>query len=89
MKKMIILTSSLLFSVAPASALDLKTGRASGAVVEQSTGYIKEVYPSPEVDAMVAEVNAKRKAEYERIDKEKGQPVDEVAKIAAQELLKR
>ncbi len=70
-------------------ALDLKTARANGSVVEQPTGYIKAAKSSPEVTALVSEVNIKRKAEYERIAAEKGQPVDEVAKVAALQLLKR
>jgi uncharacterized protein YdbL (DUF1318 family) len=69
--------------------MDLQSARKSGAVVEQSTGYIKAAKPSAEVDALVADVNAKRKAEYERIAKEKGTSVDAVAAVAAQELLKK
>jgi uncharacterized protein YdbL (DUF1318 family) len=77
-----------LFTAQVAFALDLQTARSSGAVVEKSTGYIDAAKSSPEVDALVADVNAKRKAEYERIAKEKGQPVEVVAKLAAQELSK-
>jgi uncharacterized protein YdbL (DUF1318 family) len=37
--------------------------------------------------ALVADVNAKRKQEYARISKEKGQPVDVIAKLAAEEII--
>jgi uncharacterized protein YdbL (DUF1318 family) len=72
-----------------AFALDLQSARKSGAVKETSAGYIEAVKSSADVDSLVSEVNAKRKAEYERIAKEKGQPVDAVAKVAAQELMKK
>lgn len=79
----------MFLTVNSAFALDLQSARSSGAVVEQVTGYIKVAKPSAEVDALVADINAKRKAEYERIAKEKGSSVEAVAAIAAQELLKK
>jgi len=86
--KKIIYTGLIIFLVAnPAFALDLQSARAGGMVVEQPTGYIKAV--KPEAGALVAEVNAKRKAEYERIAKEKGTKIEDVAAIAAQELMKK
>ncbi len=89
MKSLITLSLAAILVASPAFALDLQSARSSGAVVEQVTGYIKAAKPSPEVDALVADVNAKRKAEYERIAKEKGSKVEDVAAIAAQELLKK
>jgi uncharacterized protein YdbL (DUF1318 family) len=38
--------------------------------------------------ALAADVNSKRKVEYARIAKEKGQTVDVVAKLAAVEIIK-
>lgn len=72
----------------PALALDLHEARSSGQVAETPEGFIKAVKPSPEVDALVAEVNAKRRAEYQRISKENGQPVDVVGKLAAPQIQK-
>lgn len=89
MKKVVSLAIITLLAATPAMALDLQGARASGVVAEQVTGYLKATKPAPDVDALVADVNAKRKVEYERIAKEKGQPVDEVAKVAGQELIKR
>lgn len=89
MKSLILVILVAMFGLTPAFALDLQSARISGAVVEQPTGYIKAAKPSPEVDALVAEVNAKRKVEYQRIAKEKGTSVEAVAAIAAQELLKK
>lgn len=69
-----------------AFALDLHSARVGGLVAEKPSGYIEAVKPSSEVNSLVAEVNAKRKAEYERIAKEKGTSADAVAALAAQEI---
>ena len=84
MKKHTILSvvAVALFAL-PVWALDLQSARSSGAVAETPEGYIKAVNPTPEVNALVADVNAKRKAEYARISAENGQPVDVVGKLAA------
>jgi uncharacterized protein YdbL (DUF1318 family) len=72
----------------PAFALDLHGARASGQIGEKADGYVSALQPSGDVNALVADVNAKRKAEYARISAEKGQPVDVVAKLAAEEIIK-
>ncbi len=87
--KKLMLIAAIALIASPALALDLQSARSSGAVVEQPSGYIKAAKPSAEVDALVADVNAKRKAEYERIAKEKGSSADAVAALAAQELAKK
>ena len=89
MKLLSTITIASLLISASALALDLHSARSSGAVVELPTGYIKAAKLSPEVDALVTDVNAKRKAEYERIAKEKGSSVEAVAAVAAQEISKK
>lgn len=71
----------------PALALDLHGARANGQVGETRAGYVAALKPSTEVEALVAEVNAKRKAEYTRISKENGQSVEVVAKLAAEQII--
>ena len=71
----------------PASALDLHQARASGMVGEKLDGYAAALKASPEVNALVADVNAKRKQEYARISKQNGQPVEVVAKLAAAQII--
>ncbi len=90
MKKHLIVgtVAALLFAM-PAFALDLHSARASGVVAETSEGYIKAVKSSAEVNALVSEVNAKRRAEYERISKENGQTVEVVGKLAAPQIAKK
>lgn len=88
MKKHVIFAALIALTALPAYALDLHSARASGQVAETPEGYVRAVKSSPEVDALVAEVNAKRKAEYTRISKENGQPVDVVGKLAAPQIQK-
>jgi uncharacterized protein len=71
----------------PALALDLHQARAAGQVGEKSDGYIAAIKSTPEVQTLVADVNAKRQQEYARISKEKGQPIDVVAKLAFQQIV--
>lgn len=87
--RMILGTIATMLLSLPAYALDLHSARSSGQVVETPEGYIKAAKSSPEVDALVKDVNAKRRAEYERISKENGQPVDVVGKLAAPQIAKK
>jgi len=71
----------------PALAIDLQTARSQGLVGEKTDGYIAAIGSSGEAKSLVAEVNAKRRAEYTRISKENGQTVDVVAKLAAAQVI--
>jgi uncharacterized protein len=55
-----------LFAV-PAFAIDLGTAKAKGLVGETATGYLAAVKPSAEVNALVQDINSKRKAQYQKI----------------------
>lgn len=83
-----ILTALAVLAVAvPAFALDLASARTSGAVGEKADGYVAALQPSAEVNALVSEVNAKRKAEYQRISEQNNQPVDVVARLAVPQIV--
>lgn len=71
----------------PAFAMDLQQARSAGVVGETLDGYIAAVKPSAEVNALVAEVNAKRKQEYARISAANKQSVSVVAKLAAEQII--
>lgn len=64
------LLTALLMSLAftTAFALDLGDAKDQGLVGEARTGYLEAVQQpaSPEVKALISEVNAKRKAQFER-----------------------
>lgn len=51
----------------PAFALELADAKSSGAVGETRSGYIGAVKSSSEIDALVADINAKRRAHYQEI----------------------
>jgi len=81
----LILAASLI--ALPALAMDLQQARASGLVGEKLDGYVTALKPLPDVNALVTDVNAKRKAEYARISKQNSQPIDVVAKLAVAEIV--
>ncbi len=89
MKKNVLTLLALMgiFAAGPALALDLHQARSAGQVGEKSSGYVAAIVQTPEVNALVAGVNAKRQAEYARISKQNGQPVDVVAKLAYQQIV--
>lgn len=80
-----------LLGAGAAAALDLDSAKAQGVVGERVDGYVAAVSASPsdEVQALVADVNRKRKATYAEIATRNGTPVAEVAKLAAKKLLDR
>jgi uncharacterized protein YdbL (DUF1318 family) len=72
----------------PVFAADLHQARASGQIGEKLDGYVVALKPSPDINALVADVNAKRQAQYAKISQQNGQPVAVVAKVAAAEIIK-
>ena len=58
--------------VLPAQALELGQAKQDGLVGETNTGYIAAVKPSADVDALVAEINRQRKAQYQKIAEKNG-----------------
>lgn len=90
MKKLFLASALILTSIAAsANALDLQEARAQGILRENPNGYVSVVKSSGEASALATQVNAQRKAEYERISKENGQSVDVVAKVAAEAIAKK
>lgn len=90
MKRMILTAFGIISLAAfPAFALDLATARMSGQLGEQLDGYVAVLKNSPEVSALAAEVNAKRRAEYTRISGENGQTPDVVGKLAAEQVIQK
>lgn len=85
--RILTLVTLIALAVTPAMALDLQSARASGVVAEKADGYVVAVKPGADVNALVADVNAKRRAEYARISKENGQPLNVVGKVAAEQVI--
>jgi uncharacterized protein YdbL (DUF1318 family) len=92
MKKFWIITlflTALSFSTA-AFALDLSEARTRGLVGEKLDGFIASVkQPTDEVNAVVSDINSRRRAEYEKISKNNGQPVSIVGKVAAENIINK
>ena len=62
--------AAILLGALPALALDLGQAKAQGLVGETNNGYLGAVKPSSSVNALVADINAKRKARYQKIAKQ-------------------
>jgi uncharacterized protein len=75
---------------APLHALELEDAKRQGLVGEEWTGFIGAVGDAtPEVQALVLEVNGRRRAEYQRIAQENNLTVRDVAEIAGRRLVER
>jgi len=75
---------------APASEA-LAAAKASGQVGERPDGYVGAVNANPpaEIQQLVADVNAKRKAQYAQIAAKNGTTLDAVAALAGAKLIER
>lgn len=71
-----------------AFSMDFAQARAQGIVGEKNDGYIGAVTSAPEAGAIVNEINARRRAEYEKIAKNNGQPVSVVGQVASENIIK-
>lgn len=81
----------LLVHAGAAHALDLDAAKQQGLVGEQTDGFVGAVAASPtsEVEALVADVNTRRRASYAAIASKNGTSVEAVAALAAQKLIGR
>ena len=84
-----VMVAAGLMMAGPAFALDLHEARHAGMVAEKLDGYVAVLKGGAEVEALAKDVNAKRKLEYVRISKENKQPIDVVAKVAAEQIIKK
>lgn len=75
-----------LFSM-PAYALNLNQAKAQGKVKESPGGYLVEVEASSEVKALVARINAARRAEYQKIADKRGISRQAVEQMAGAKLV--
>lgn len=80
------LLSTLVISI-PALALSLGEAKAKGVVGEQSDGYLGVRENSPEVAALVTDINTKRRAEYQNIAEKNGTSVASVEALAGKKAI--
>jgi hypothetical protein len=91
MARLLTLLSGIALGVAlavPAFALDLHEARAKGLLGEQWDGYVGIVAsPTPELEKLAAEINAKRRAHYQEIARRNGTELEAVAALAGKKLV--
>jgi len=66
----------------PAWAIGLEDAKNRGLVGEQANGYLGMVKPSAEVNALIADINAKRRQKYEEIARRNNTSVQVVEALA-------
>ena len=76
-----------LFLTSQAFAMELSQARTQGLVGEKLDGYIAVVTASPDANAVVADVNSRRREEYAKISKDNGQSLAVVGKVAAARII--
>ena len=81
--------AALLLSVSAAMADPLADAKNAGKVGELPSGYLGVVTPSPEAQQLVSQINAARKAEYQRIAAKNGQPLDVIEKLAGAKVVEK
>lgn len=91
LKRLLTIATFALCSASVAFALELSDAKAKGLVGETAMGYLAAVSasPSPDVKALVEDINGKRKAHYRGIAAENGTPVEAVEKLAAEKAINR
>ena len=81
----------LMFCTNAAFAIDLDQAKADGLVGERADGYLGLVVPSAGADVvkLVADINSKRKAEFERIAQTNDLTLEQVQALAGKKALER
>ncbi|HVJ43561.1 MAG TPA: YdbL family protein [Dongiaceae bacterium] len=80
--------ASAVLLAAPAWAETLDGARAKGLVGERPDGYVGAVgAPTPDIQTLIATINAQRRAKYESIAKQKGVPVEQIGALTAEKVI--
>lgn len=91
--KRIVATAFLLFSLfaTVTFAADMSQAKRDGLIGERADGYLGLVVASAPADvvSLIADVNKKRKAQYERIAKSNGITVEQVQALAGKKAIER
>lgn len=91
--KKLIRTAALIAAMTAsvtAFSLELDAAKAGGLVGEQPSGYLAAVgTPTPEVTALVNDINAKRKTAYQDIARRNGTALDAVEQLAGKKAIEK
>ncbi len=90
MKRMLSLITALMISIStPVFALDLQQAKAQGLVGEQPNGYLGVVKATPEAVSLANDINERRRLAYEKIARDNGTTLDQVAAITGQTAIEK
>lgn len=83
--------TALMLSATVALADPLSDAKSAGQVGELPSGYLGIVVPNPSADirALVSNINAARKAEYQRIAEKNGQPLNVIERLAGEKVVEK
>jgi len=73
----------------PAAAISLDQAKSQGLVGEQANGYLGVVSGGADVQALVADINGKRKQEYEGIARRNNTTLEAVEALAGKKAIER
>ncbi len=88
---MLLITLASLGFTTTSWAIDLQSAKSQGLVGEQPNGYLGSVKGAPgkDVAALINEINAARKTEYQRIAKRNNTALDVVEKLAGKKAIEK
>ncbi|MDP1539482.1 MAG: YdbL family protein [Moraxellaceae bacterium] len=90
MKYVMSLITALLISISsPVFAMDLQQAKAQGFVGEQPNGYLGVVKATPEAINLANDINERRRAAYEKIARDNGTSLDQVAALTGQTAIEK
>ena len=72
-----------------AFALDLGSAKSQGLVGEQANGYLGVVKDAPGVNALVNDINSRRKAHYQQIAQKNGTSLNVVEALAGKKAIEK
>lgn len=75
--------------IAPVYALDLGEAKSKGLVGETASGYLGAVKSSKDVNALISDINGKRKAHYAKIAKKNSISLEAVEARAGQKAMSK
>ena len=85
-----ILVCAFLLSATTVMAIDLQTAKSKGLVGETPTGYLAAVSsPTPEIKQLIDSINAKRKAEYQKVATNRGASLQTVELLAGKTAIEK
>jgi len=81
--------AALLICASSAFALDLHEAKAQGLLGETASGYLEPVAANAEAAALAKEINAQRKAEYQRIAAKNNIAISDVEALAGKKAIEK